>query len=118
MFKLVASLCLLAMVNAHSWLQCVDYQDENAGSWDPGRCRAYARDSKTYAPRNGQFGADRGYNYQPSNAKACITPRNDAGAYDGEHPMAVYHPGQKVILVHPTKVCNSVIPLTHCETHM
>ena len=52
------------------------------------------------------FGIDTGYNYNGvTENKPCRTDRDDTGAYNNEYPMAVYYPGQKVVIAHPTKVC-------------
>ena len=90
---------------AHSWIACTDYLEKNGDYWDAGSCRAFARHGWQYTPRDEAFGTDRGYNINnPQEAHACRTSRDDAQAYNSEHPMAAYYPGQEVIIAHPTKV--------------
>ena len=67
--------------------------------------RAFPRHAAQYTPRTGQFGKDTGYDANsPPEGQPCKTSRDDANAYNDEHPMAIYFPGQKVIITHPTKV--------------
>ena len=95
----------LPLTSSHSWIACTDYLGENGEYWDASLCRAFARHGNRYTPRTGQFGQDTGYDLnRPSDTKPCRTQRNDNEAYDSDHQMAVYYPGQKVVIAHPTKV--------------
>ena len=49
----------LDLASAHSWIACADYTEKNGGTWDPTKCRGFARDSANYA-RKDSFGQDRG----------------------------------------------------------
>ncbi|XP_013396642.1 uncharacterized protein LOC106163560 [Lingula anatina] len=94
----------LATVNSHSWLTCVDYLEENGHFYSHDLCRAYPRGAYPfYAPKDIPFGTDRGFNHQPTEAQACITERNDGANYNSDYPRAVYYPGQRVVIAHPTK---------------
>ena len=70
--------------------------------------RAFPRHAAQYIPKTGQFGQDRGYDaLSPPEGRPCKTLRDGPNAYNDEHPMAVYFPGQKVVITHPTKVRQS-----------
>ncbi len=96
---------LMPMISSHSWITCTDYMEENGEYWNSDLCRSFPRHGHIYTPRSGTFGLDKGYDYnRPSDNKPCRTPRNDNEAYNSDHQMAVYYPGQKVVITHPTKV--------------
>merc|ERR1712038_1554899 len=92
----------LPLVKAHSWIACTDYLEENAGDWNSDLCRAFPRHAQQYAPK-GSFGVDTGFDHRPQENSPCKSSRDDNGAYNSDYNMAVYYPGQKVILAHPTK---------------
>ena len=102
-------------VSSHSWIACTDYLEQNGHYWDPALCRAFPRHAARYTPRSGQFGADKGYDIiNPPEDAPCRTSRDDVEAYDADHPMAVYFPGQIVVIVHPTKVGQVIVTIaTH-----
>ena len=101
-------LALVPPIIAHSWLACTDYLEENGEYWDVSKCRAFPRHAHQFAPKTLTFGHDTGYNIiNPPNNQPCRTPRNDNEGYNNEHPMAVYFPGQRVVITHPTKVRNN-----------
>ena len=100
----IVAVCV-QIASCHSWIACTDYLEQNGDYWNPALCRAFARHGSRFTPRNGQFGEDKGYNViNPPESAPCRTSRNDAEAYDGDHPMAAYYTGQTVVIVHPTKV--------------
>jgi hypothetical protein len=102
---LLTSVIYVTSVSGHSWITCTDYLEENGDYWDAALCRAFPRHGAEFTSRTGQFGADKGYNViNPPNNAPCRTRRDDAKAYDGNHPIAVYFPGQNVVITHPTKV--------------
>jgi len=87
---------------AHSWIACSDYLEANGGDWDPEKCRGFARDSAQYAQKE-SFGLDRGFDHKPGQqGKVCKTDYKGT-SYSDTYPMAVYYPGQQVVLVHPMK---------------
>jgi len=105
--KFIVSLAFLTLclcsVYAHSWVQCADYTQENANSWNAGSCRGWPRGyNRIFQQASYQFGADVGYNYQPSENKACRDPpaSND---YTSTYPAATYASGQRVCLAWPAK---------------
>jgi len=106
----------LSLACCHSWVQCVDYTEENGQLWDASKCRAYPRDFAEKFAQNSAFGADVGFNYQPSAAAACQQSPATAASYSAAFPAASYAPGQRVCLAWPPKnhvaaVCqNSYIP--------
>ena len=90
---------------AHSWITCTDYLEENGEYWNETLCRAFPRHGWQFTPRDGEFGNETGYHiHNPPNMSPCRTARDDTRAYTDEHPMAVYYPGQRVVITHPTKV--------------
>nr|XP_004225509.2 uncharacterized protein LOC101242977 [Ciona intestinalis] len=92
----------ISHATSHSWLACTDYTEKNGGTWNPNFCRGFPRNAEIKAPRDGTFGLDTGYDYSPNEAQACGQSKG-AGAYTQRHPMAIYYPGQQVVLVHPMK---------------
>ena len=113
---LVCFASALSFVQCHSWLACTDYLEENGVFWDQGKCRAFARHSETWCPRDALFGLDFGFDFRGSSQDvACKTTRDDTNAYTQKHPMAVFYPGQKVILVHPTKVSSLLNPILRLQ---
>ncbi|XP_067949970.1 uncharacterized protein [Watersipora subatra] len=104
----LAIVCLIGLalsgnVASHSWIACTDYLQENGDYWSSSYCRAYARHGHQYTNKE-NFGTDTGYNYvNPQENQPCFTTRDDANAYNSAYPMAVYYPGQKVVVAHPTK---------------
>jgi len=104
--SLLYSGLLIGQIAAHSWIACTDYLEKNGDYWDASSCRAFARHGWQYTNKNEAFGTDKGYNINnppPPNNNPCRTSRDDNGAYTSDHPMAVYHLGQEVIIAHPTK---------------
>ena len=98
-------LLLSSACHAHSWITCTDYTQQNGDYWDAGLCRAFPRHGHQYTPKTGTFGQDTGYDKsKPASGSPCRTTRDDTGAYNDQHPMAVYYPGQSVVITHPTKV--------------
>ncbi|XP_039250782.2 uncharacterized protein LOC120328380 [Styela clava] len=91
----------IGMCYSHSWLACTDYAEKNARYYDHKLCRGYARSAIRFAPRGGEFGLDKDFNHSPVEDTPCRTKRNDSTEYNKEHPMAVYYPGQQVVLAHP-----------------
>ncbi|CAK8690801.1 unnamed protein product [Clavelina lepadiformis] len=89
-------------VAGHSWLTCTDYTEKNGATWDPSKCRGFPRDAARFAPKTGTFGFDTGYDHLPGDSNAC-RGRRTSSSYTSDHPMAVYYPGQQVVLVHPMK---------------
>ncbi|CAH1780838.1 unnamed protein product, partial [Owenia fusiformis] len=103
MLKCVIAACLVGVVVSHSWLTCTDYLEENGEYWDNKLCRAWPRHANRFAHRDGLFGLDTGYNINnPPMSAPCRTARDDS-SYDSAHPMAVYYPGQRIVVTHPTK---------------
>lgn len=91
---------IITVVNAHSWLQCADYSEENGRTWDAKKCRAYPRDYVNKFQWAGYtWGADVGMNYQPQEGQAC----QSGNAYSTAYPAAKYQVGQKVCLAWPPK---------------
>jgi len=84
-------------------MQCADYEEENGRAWSPDKCRGWPRAYGVDFQYSGYgFGADAGYNYQPSDAQPCkSTPA--AGDYTATYPQATYSPGQRVCLAWPPK---------------
>jgi hypothetical protein len=79
---------------AHSWIHCVDYDPAASllvGKIENPSCRAWARG----IPNTAVFGEDRGFNYQPTNDRACRDPFSPT-------PNR-FVPGQKIRLVWPAK---------------
>jgi len=93
-------LVLVAMVNGHSWIACTDYQEENGAYWDKELCRAYPRYAEKYANKD-SFGNDRGFDYRPQGGAPCR--KDGSSPYSDSYPKAVYYPGQRVVITHPTK---------------
>jgi hypothetical protein len=82
------------LVWSHSWIHCADYDPAASllvGKVDNPSCRAWARG----IPTNAVFGEDRGFNYQPTNNRAC----RDSFASTTNR----FVPGQKIRLVWPAK---------------
>nr|XP_039251213.1 uncharacterized protein LOC120328750 [Styela clava] len=105
-FALLSFFCLLECIPqgyGHSWLACTDYAEKNGRYYDDDLCRGYARSANELAPRGGTFGLDKGFDYHPIENQPCKTSRNDGTEYDADHRMAVYYPGQQVVLAHPMK---------------
>ncbi|XP_039251212.2 uncharacterized protein LOC120328749 [Styela clava] len=105
-FLLLSFVCLLQCIPqgyGHSWLACTDYAEKNGRYYDHDLCRGYARSALRLAPRGGTFGGDTGFDYHSQETKPCKTSRNDDTEYDADHRMAVYYPGQQVVLAHPMK---------------
>ena len=101
--KLLAGLCVISSVAAHSWLACVDYGEKNARYYDHAKCRGWPRAASRYAPIGGVFGGDTGFDTRPqSNTVPCASKRADDDYQTGHH-SAVYFPGQQVVLAHPMK---------------
>ncbi|CAH1782946.1 unnamed protein product [Owenia fusiformis] len=101
--KYVLLISYVSAVMCHSWLTCTDYLEENGEYWNKNICRAWPRHAHRFAHRDGQHGSDTGFdvNNPPSHAP-CRTSRDDS-SYDSLHPMAVYFPGQRIVITHPTK---------------
>jgi len=100
---MVVVLLSVACVNAHSWMQCADYTEENGQFWDASKCRAWPRGYFNAFQYQGYgFGADAGFNYIPSDAKPCQGTYSD-GSYTATYPAATYAPGQRVCLAWPPK---------------
>jgi len=103
---LVCLCCLLfSLVKAHSWVQCTDYTEENGRAWSASNCRGWPRGYPSafqYTSPPYLFGGDSGYNYQPTDAKACRSPPT-TGDYSSTYPKATYSPGQRVCLAWPPK---------------
>jgi len=94
---------LLDVVRGHSWVQCADYTDASASTWDVNKCRAYPRAYITvFQYVNYQFGADAGMDYRPTNDKACKTAPS-GNDYTDKYPKATYALGQRVCLAWPAK---------------
>jgi len=92
-------------VRAHSWVQCTDYTEENGRVWSANNCRGWPRNYEAdfqYSQPPYSFGADTGYNYQPTDAKACKSPPA-SGDYTTKYGKAKYSPGQRVCLAWPPK---------------
>jgi len=105
--KLLANLlCLYLFLHnayAHSWVQCADYTQDNASSWNAGSCRGWPRGyNKIFQQAQYQFGVDVGYNYQPSENKACRDAPSSSD-YTTAYPQATYASGAKVCLAWPAK---------------
>jgi len=104
LFVALLSLCLFVQyVAAHSWVQCADYTDPSASTWDVNKCRAYPRAYVTvFQYVNYGFGNDAGMDYRPTNDKACKTAPS-ANDYTDKYPKATYALGQRVCLAWPAK---------------
>ena len=63
-----------------------------------------------------EFGVDKGFDHHGSENQPCKTARNDGISYNAGYPTAVYYPGQKVVIAHPTKVYTNVIMVMMVET--
>ncbi|XP_039251287.2 uncharacterized protein LOC120328812 [Styela clava] len=100
---LLFELILLHHVRCHSWVVCTDYIEKNGLFYNPNKCRGYPRAANRFLPKNKEFGSETGYSHQPTEDQACRVRRNDHAHYDLEYPMAVYYPGQQVVLAHPMK---------------
>jgi len=88
---------------AHSWVQCTDYTQADASSWNAANCKAYPRAYTTvFQYANYQFGADAGMDYKPSETKACKTSPS-SNDYTTQYPSATYSSGQRVCLAWPAK---------------
>jgi len=99
--SLLVSLALTATVQAHSWLDCTNYQmfqGERVTKFDAAKCLGYARCGTTQAKAG--FGMDTGFNHHD---KTCQCARNADNAYSTQAPMAQYRPGQRVCLAYPAK---------------
>lgn len=87
----------------HSWIACTDYTKKNDGVYNANRCRGFPRAARFRIPRSKLFGVDAGFAITPKEDKPCQAPRNDKTQYNRRHPMAVYYPGQQVVIAHPMK---------------
>jgi len=94
---------LIPCITAHSWLACSDYGEKNGVYYDHAKCRGWPRLASKYAPIGATFGGDSGFDTRPrSGTSPCASARTNAD-YTGGHHMAVYFPGQQVVLAHPMK---------------
>ncbi len=96
----IISLVVNLRVDAHSWLECSDYQDNIVAPYVKSKCRGFPRAfQRQYAV---SFGVDTGFNNLDHTTKECPTPYAD-GLYDDTIKMAVYVPGQVINMVWPAK---------------
>ena len=99
--KLILPL-LFSTAFPHSWIVCTDYTEKNGRYFSHDKCRGYPRNG--HAKVSGTFGQDTGYDHRPgTSGNACPSSRDDQTMYNANFPMAVYYPGQQVILAHPMK---------------
>ena len=100
-------MALLGLAWSHSWLACSDYRGEVTGlddDYDEDDCFGYPRDwtSNTLAGI-GDFGSDRGYNYQPGGGRTCRNALDGDQDYTDDFPMATYVQGSTVRVLWPAK---------------
>nr|XP_039251272.1 uncharacterized protein LOC120328797 [Styela clava] len=90
-------------VRSHSWITCTDYTKKNDYMYDVEKCRGWPRAANKNLLKTKVFAQDTGFDKKPSESNPCQASRNDDANYDAGHPMAVYYPGQQVVLAHPMK---------------
>ncbi|OQR88725.1 hypothetical protein ACHHYP_06668, partial [Achlya hypogyna] len=93
----VAAISVLT-ADAHSWLECTDYDTATAGSatWDKKQCNGFARCGDRQMGAG--FGVDTGFNAEKKTCQCAYG--SDAGK---NIPTATYTPGQRVCLAYPPK---------------
>lgn len=101
---LLVCLTLFGLTSAHSWLQCADYEEENGRAWSADKCRAWPRNYDAAFKGFGYvFGADGGYNYEPTENAPCSPSPPKSSDYTTSYPKATYTPGQRICLAWPPK---------------
>lgn len=95
------SLALLEITNAHSWVECTNYEISNLkdfAEFDRSKCSGYPRNFKTQFEKG--FGIDTGYNWAHD---FCRDPYVPTDYKLDSTMMAQFTPGQTIFISHPSK---------------
>lgn len=91
---------LVHQATAHSWLECVNYENNEVAAYDKSKCKGFPRDFVRQFPVS--FGVDTGFNSLDHTQKECPVPYKE-GQYNDRIVMAKVVPGQDINLVWPAK---------------
>ena len=91
--------CILNKLNAHSWLECVDYEDNTVAPYNKDKCNGFPRGFERQF-REG-FGIDTGFNSLGHENQNC--PIQYSPDLYKNVKMAEYVPGQDINFVAPSK---------------
>ncbi len=94
---------LLSCINAHSWLECTNYDPpafdiDHMGDFDRSKCHGYPRNFQNQY--NSGFGVDSNYQWMRNDCSRDVYVIND---YTPSIPMATYIAGEIIYLIHPSK---------------